>query len=309
MSFICEEIDIYLKKSTSTGKLITKTRVGSFPPFVQKYSIRVFINRHSYPQDTKIDLDKILNYAEVVLRWISTLNWSTPLNELNVTLTLAPHVKKFCWNASSTITKCNINSGETEFFPGLKREIRVWRREDYHKVLIHELLHAFNWDRLVNDKNINAIINQRNKRESEGFIEAVALLLHVLIIGGKEWVRIWEIERRLTAKQMILLQKHTWKNENTNINEYIFVKAALLLDKKLLKIFFKWLTQNKTVEETNKTWPTMVDKGLLETQSILNNLYNTDEKFRFDVEQTYLSGCVPLHLVTSQLPLNPRRIA
>jgi len=274
MSFICPTIKQYLENKTFVEfKRSVKT------PF--SFDLRVMIDPES---QEKSDGNLILDYMEFCVNWISSLRWSLPIDYLSVSVELTPAKKVWC---GGQIGKCNINSGETDF-RGAKRYIRIWRREDYHKVLLHELLHAFDWDRLVQSKN---------PRESEAMIEALAVLFHCWVLGGSQNQKLLEKERRWFTKQLHWLKTREWFTNDTNVSEYIVLKSALLLTPSLLSRFWSWL-ESDSESQCRKEWPNLVKVNSKELQLQLALQYQ--EGLVHEEPQ-----CVSLSLVSTQLSLTP----
>lgn len=92
-------------------------------------------------------------------------------------------------HCSIPLTAENINSGST--YEGIS--VEIWRHEELTKVLIHELIHFFGFDFYIGDKNYKSIETYiRNTfcmdedsfdRSNESYTEALALIIHSLIIA------------------------------------------------------------------------------------------------------------------------------
>lgn len=292
MSFICPTIKKEIEsrhhksetKKTFHGQCVPKRKNFSFP-----YTITVVMCDTTEPYD----MDALIELVRFLILWIVDLKWSTSISSLDVRLDLTQHKKQWCWKQTSIIDKCNINSGETEF-DGLKRVIRIWRREDYHKVLIHELLHAFNWDRLIPH------LPKSQGRQSEAMVEAVAFILHAKLLGGPTNFRaILTSERAWSATLTDLLFQKSWSTRDTNVKEYIILKSSLVLTDRLFDKFLAWLNLPSEHECVEK-WSELLSENMIELKQLdLSQIYTT--QIPYDNEQ-----CSPLNLVKHQLTLNPR---
>jgi hypothetical protein len=292
MSFICPSIRESLKRDVGTALRGTRsgTAIVSSTNAPFNFTIHITIPKNVYTKE-RVDMDALLAFTEYIIRWIASLRWSDTISNLTVRLDLTDAAKEWCWSSTPEITRCNINSGETDIqgWSG-RRDIRIWRREDYHKVLIHELLHAFGWDRLVHE-------NSHESREPEALVEAVALLLHCRLLGGKGgYQEILESERKWTACLIQLLQSKRWTTSDTNCREYIIIKGSLILDERSLARFWKWLRLSDA-QACRAAWPSLV-------QASMKSLPNALSKF--PPLSPVLSECVPLHLVLHQLSLAPK---
>lgn len=271
MSFICPAIQTYIDQTAF--QTFHKEKKSPFP-------IDLYVKLDPLIIE-KTNPNLILEYMEFCVDYIASLRWSSPIDYLSVTIEFSPAKKVWC---GGEIDKCNINSGETDF-QGKKRYIRIWRREDYHKVLLHELLHAFNWDRLVQSEN---------PRESEAMIEALAVLFHCWILGGDQNQELLEKERRWFTKQLYWLKTRKWSTKDTNVSEYIILKSALLLTPALLSRFWSWICSDSEAE-CRKGW----NKLVLVNMKELNEVQKQSSFFFPEGE------CVSLKLVTTQLSLSP----
>lgn len=245
------------------------------------------------------DLAALLALVELLVRWVASLRWSAGVRELLVDLDLTGFKKEWCWRDGEDITPCNINSGETELDGSGYRAVHVWRREDFHKVLLHELLHAFNWDRLVPRTAGRGL-------ESEAAVEAVALLLHCRLLapnrgaGGLAGaLALLGEERVWTAGLARLLARAPGAGERTNVAQYVTLRAALTLTDPLLARFAAWLALD-SVRACRDAWRALADAGLRELPLAVAQMPAPSGA------PDAAPGCASLALVRTQLALAPR---
>jgi hypothetical protein len=285
MSFICPAIRQSLAAADRTALKATRSGVGSVDGTRFPYTIRITI-----PDDVRtkepVDTDSLLSLIERLIDWTASLGWSEPISSLVVRLDLSSAKKQFCRSNGPEITRCTINSGETDLTGG-RREIRIWRREDFHKVLMHELLHAFGFDRLLSATKLQA---------SEAVVEAIALLMHCRLLGGTAgFDAILAAERRWTARLVRMLMHRRWTTADTNVREYIVLKAALMLDDNLLQRFRRWLAL-PTVNDCRTAWPALIGRSMEDLRTVAASMAADDDD----------EDCQPMNLVFHQLSLAPR---
>lgn len=242
--FVCESIGAYLAAKADALDRRSEVRTLGNDLVV---SVEVGIERGEEPYD----LEGILEYVFAVVEWVQGLRWSTPIADLQVRLWLTPFSKIWCPRSDvpTVVGKCEVNSGETAFKGSSRREVTVWRREDWSKVVIHELLHAFNWDRLV---------PQTPDNQSEALVELMALILHSQLIGGPHnWAAVLQRETEWTANQVKYLDRFPWVAQ-TSVRSYYILKAALLQN---LRAFADWL-RGPSPHHLRSAWPALVQHSL-----------------------------------------------
>lgn len=289
MSFICPTIQSYLKTHSlveyQESRLIDGSNAsnGLMMDVVIRYD-------QNMVDDNKINVDRIMDYIEMSVRWISRLANSVSLKRLGILLQLVPIKKIWCPEEGNVLGKCQVNSGETDFLSSTTRQIRIWRIEDWSKVLLHELFHAFDWDRFVSLR--------RSSTESEAVIELMALVTHCLFLSPSiphaQQLLMKELEWSL--QQYDLLSQTNWIPEGqTAVKSYYLLKTALLYN---YKEFVTWI--NLANEEiTRSTWRTLVDRSF-------RRLNDRLKSFNFKGSKQSQS-CFSLRMVYHQLSLNPKR--
>lgn len=117
-----------------------------------------------------------LNHIILIIKWISGF---TNKQKLNIYIYPTPF-KKIIDKHGKTLTKDEINSGVTY---KLENWIQIFRKEELHKVLIHELIHYFELD-IINQDYIEELdkLIPANKcfpmYINEAFTEALAIYLN-----------------------------------------------------------------------------------------------------------------------------------
>ena len=249
----------------------------------------------------------IAAFAALAIRWVGGLRWSTRVPRLSVMLWLTPLPKVWCRNGGpeSLLGPCEVNSGDTEFLKDGSRKIRVWRAEDWSLILLHELFHAFNWDRLVPsgtntevgaDRSLGAQIPRVFANPSEALVDAMALLAHCQLLGAPNgptgWKPLLQDEQEWSVRQAVHVLRSSWRSRDTSVFSYFVLKAALVSD---LGAFSNWLKQ-PTAAACQMSWNALV-------HSVLSNFYN-----RQGSKDDTLEACVPMSRARHRLSLRPIKI-
>lgn len=158
----------------------------------------------------------------------------------------------------------HVNSGYTEFFP--RKCIIIYRREEMHKVLTHELIHHIGADiavfsreaALELDAHIAREFNVDSRNGRIGSGEAVCDLLAIWLWsawcvcskGGKErmWSEVMSMQTRFAVNQALAIMEH--KNyrlgapqpafvEHTHVFAYYILKSAMMCDPDLVQDIFR----------------------------------------------------------------------
>lgn len=218
---------------------------------------KVFMNEnteiHLYHPDSNNGPDiqiimKIINFYRILFS-----------SEIKVKLTIFyGEQKKFLYNfkPSHTICSDNINSGSS-----IKHEIiQIWRKEEFYKVLIHELVHYFGVDFYLSNSIYQKINNHFQSvikingidRINESYTETLAIVIHSClysILYQKPFSEIFSYEILFTYFQVSKLLIHfgcknyqnisnTIFNQTTSAFSYYVVKCMLMQN--LSKMFDFW---------------------------------------------------------------------
>jgi hypothetical protein len=142
-------------------------------------------------------------------------------------------------------SKRSVNGGWT--IPDTN-SINVYRREEYDRVLIHEVIHGMGWDWKMPEKPLPCWGLGQGQTMPHLFEAWTELYAEWLWCG---WHNVsWKSQRKwqdYQATQILARQKHTWQ-ENTNVFAYYILKAALAPH-----IEFLWVFANGITEEERYT--------------------------------------------------------
>ena len=141
----------------------------------------------------------------------------------------------------------NVNSALCELSTSKNTygKILIWRKEEYLKVLIHELLHSMNYDYNLINSNIDNIFKKKialsnNYNIHEGWTEFITILLYYMIYcinsnkKFKDFEKMIEYQTLYSLKQASMIYKYSFKNEifyeNSNVFSYYIIKYCLLVN-------------------------------------------------------------------------------
>jgi len=192
-------------------------------------------------------------------KWIRSLPPSdTSKNKKwTIMIWLTPFPLEWCEHQQQEIGPCQVNSGETH----TQKEsitIRIYRMESLLRTVIHELLHACGWDRLVLSSE-----DHRYESENESLIEGCARILHCFWIAQNldspttkaEDLIQGEFEYAWEKSQMLRNSKWIPK---THVVAYYLCSTAFV---KHWSYFFKWVF----LQPKDESWPEIRDRLILKT--------------------------------------------
>ena len=238
----------------------------------------------------------ICRYVSDATAFVARQPWAhldARISNLTVRVHLTPLRKRWCAR-EARIRPCSINSGVTTY-DATHRTVDVYRSEDVFKVLLHELLHVFEVDRLV---------PRNTRRESEAVVEALALLLYLLILVPSSSARArLERERAWMQRQARFLASHPWTS-STSPWSYIVCKTALL-SARALPHFLQWLNlaSSRGDSAARRAWPAVRDLALsarTDRSAVPDPV--GDEAAR----DAAPDACLSMSLTVHQLALRPR---
>lgn len=197
----------------------------------------------------------------------------------------------------------NVNSGLS-----VKHElIMIWRKEEFYKVFIHELVHFFGIDFYVSDplyKKLDALLKSKYKiigsdKINESYTEALAIFLHSIVYAEENNLNLDDVmkyEIMFSHFQMAKILSYfncesfddlekTNIKQNTSVFSYYIIKSILMVNYEQLFDFwlnngFKVLNGNENKYEqlfTQIINENNVDKDTL--NFFINYFRNNVEKF------------------------------
>jgi hypothetical protein len=214
-------------------------------PYVKK-AIRVWIRRYA-AKNVSVGLlydeknhRKYLRAVEVYMHLIQTL-MRKEASRMDIVIVFDEEPKRFP-APGELMNEEHINSGYTEF-AGTWRKIKVIRRQEWDRVLAHEMLHACDVDVVRLEEEERKIekrygverVNKRIElRVTEAYVEMLACVLRAWKRGYRtmeDLERYHEEERALLTKLAYQYLAHNdWKLKqgNTHTFAYVWCKAAIM---------------------------------------------------------------------------------
>lgn len=201
----------------------------------------------------------------VVLRYVWELNrlLAPPLRHAEIVLGIAffPEPKRFPSAPGTPLSPAHVNSGVT-FHSSTEPFCVVFRKEEWRKVLLHELYHLHEHflpvrgadvltryeEKLAKDLSIRS---ETGVRIMEAFTEALTTLTYIPLYFrddiGKDWhalQRAYDLAADVAVKKAAAVMQHyatssEW-HEQTHAYSYYVVKAALLFHH---RAFVAWVDQ------------------------------------------------------------------
>ena len=185
----------------------------------------------------------------------------TPRNNIKIYMLLTNFKKTININKSKQLIGDNINTGYTQSFSDSNEDyIVLYRAEEIKKVLVHELIHLYNFHlfRNPNSNKINNLIKSTNKRFSifEAYTETFATIIYTYYyskINNEDF-------NKLLNKQLL----------------FSFIQSAkLLYNQKIDNIHD---INNKIIEEdTNAVGYYILKCSILNNLNLYKNLFNENE--------------------------------
>ena len=320
---IIKEIIYNIKSALSTSKNIYKKVINTRKSYFFNYSNMHLLFSKYMPSNIKKEITKnkiIINYrfCNMNINFICN-NSQNNYNEyilkiLNVIYFLSNYTSK---NKSITINLCltnnkkiinnyiqepeNINSGLC-----MNNEILIFRKEEWFKVLIHELIHCFKLDfSFMNTNNFEKKIKKEFNLKNvdlnlfECYTEFWANIINIcfyvlrnykmnLISKINDFIKLETlysilIMNNILIKQDMLYSDFFIKNdyrENTNVFCYYILKSIMLYNK---NIFLEWCNTNKNILIFNNFKIDEFINLLIKQSKSINNIVNNLDNILLDL--------------------------
>ena len=232
-------------------------------------------------------IKKLLNYICFII-FLNQHYWKKEVSS-NLNITIVPlDISKFLPYKYEIIDIEHINSASSTIYynnPGAGN-IYIWRKDELSKVLVHELLHSFNYDQnLLNITNTGIFKNIDSLNLNETFTELSAVLICIGITSFQKsknleqfktiFIKKLKDENKLSQNNVKKLMKYnnldsvsdftSFKyKQNASIFSYIILKAAII---------FYLLNKNKIL--FLKEFPKPFDNSLELYVSELEKIYKS----------------------------------
>lgn len=215
-----------------------------------------------------------------------------PRNNIKIFLLLTNLKKHININNNNQLIPDNINTGYTQNFSDTDFDyIVIYRSEELKKVLVHELIHLYNFH-AFNNKNtkINKILKLNNNRFSifEAYTESFAVLIYTYYYSKEFNLDFNELIKKQINFSFIQSAKILYnlniqnitelgnKNitENTNCISYFILKCSILNNLNLYKNIFN---KNKGIHLLDKEKIKIFDNNIqlsIKKNNFKNNINN-----------------------------------
>ena len=139
--------------------------------------------------ENKIKKNEFLNFINKIILIIKVFDnlSNEKLDKLDLFIFLTKFKKTLPKNNKDVISSLNVNSGYTTFYSNFK-EIVIYRKEELFKVLIHELMHYYDFDikKTINYMQEKIFINNCFKLYGETYIEVWARILNIVFLSAEK---------------------------------------------------------------------------------------------------------------------------
>ena len=203
---------------------------------------------------------KYLNkYIKLVKSWLFICNFYSrkKIKNLNIKIFFTPFIKKLP-NEDNTFKKCvlssfHVNTGYTHYgYDDKKKNIVIYRKEEWFKVFIHETIHAFDLDfNTIDPRKYNNLFKQEFKYVDSDFN------------FNEAYCEFWA--------DIMNLSYYSYDYSNGNINHFLL---SFQINISLEKIF-STMQLNKILNYYNLNYDIVISNDEANNQ-IIKNIYKED---------------------------------
>lgn len=201
-------------------------------------NIFILLKTYGYSQnDTNIFINVISETTNIIKKYM-TINGNY-INQIVIKMYNIDK-KKETKIGNASLIPANINSGYTiKYSSDNKRDVVVFRREENKKVLIHELIHVFEFEyymfpehevKLLNEYLTN-IYHVKNPHSFEGICDAIAIMIGIelrLFEKDKVYNHIWKKFGEIYLVSGNISWPPKYFDQDTHVFEYYFIKPIIL---------------------------------------------------------------------------------
>lgn len=246
-------------------------------------------------KNSNIDINKIIHAVKIIQSLYKYYNKKEPF-DLNLYIFAGKQKKEITYE-DKILTYENVNSGVTT-----ENYIFIWRLEELIKVLIHELIHYYNFDcRTLDD--LDEFIKQTfnivgDDSINESYTEMLALIINSLfiefytsytfsfMISIEQKFTLFQIAKILTFYNMSkfddISEHGNYITQRTNVFSYFFIKGILLMS---LEDFLNFIQESIVFGKKQNEYKNLIIKSIKKFPiKYVNNLIRTiknDDTFIF----------------------------
>ena len=227
--------------------------------FVNSRNINLFFTCYDNTKQDKIFY--YANYSLLVIYLLTLNSKNLCSKELNVKLYLTPFKKILPKDINKILGPNEVNTGFSNIGCRNKSEIVIYRKEEWFKVLIHELIHNLNLDFALIDNSecrekFNSILKlDINYEINETYCEIWARIILTLIasdLKSENYSEFKNIFDRLIIDEILFSQEQAVKilkmvdkvdnyKEDTNAYAYYVLTSGLMVN---YAYFIEWCDKN-----------------------------------------------------------------
>ena len=220
--FIPSSITAYLNNTRNTSVSLD-LRVGNVSVKLSVYGFNM----------SESDLEDRLSFAAAAVVAVRNLSRRTPLRSLRINVFLTPFRKQA--TLGSPLTPENVNSGYCTLGKH-HREIVIFRKEEWFKVLLHELLHCFDvgpskTQQVQFETYVAKTYQLPNVSLDEGYIEFLARVVNCMFsaLYDDDPERVLEAESDYGRVRALLVTKFGTNALLNGTNSFSYYVLAYLL--------------------------------------------------------------------------------
>lgn len=195
-------------------------------------------------------------------------SFSDSKNHLTLNIFYTDHIKKL--NGETELSSLHINSGSC--YRG--KMITIWRKEEFEKVLIHELIHFLELDftELIGKEYFFGKFGIKPVKVYESFTDSLAIIIHTVFVSvytNKCYLELLNTELNFVLFQAAKITNHYGANcindlkgkikQSTDVISYYIIKASILFNLHTLLSFFE---KNIYFNNRNKEFMAIINMGL-----------------------------------------------
>lgn len=271
------------------NKISNLQRVDNINYIYENTEVQITIYNNSKNNRLINDIIKITNYCITLFNRIHN-----PRKNVKIYILETNYRKRININRNNQLIEKNINTGYTQSFSDINQDyIVIYRTEELKKVLIHELIHLYNFHAFQRptNLNINKLLNCNNSRFSifECYTETIAVILYTFYYSKKYNMDFNKLMKNQLEFSFLQCAKLLYNqkidtiaklgklpiNETTNATSYFILKCSILNNLDLYKNIFN---ETKGISLYNK-------KINLFDENLIKSINNT--KFKNNTS-TYL---------------------
>lgn len=248
---------------------------------------------HIYYPDSNVGPD-----IQIILRIIDFYRSLTNKVDMYVKIVVfyGEQKKYFPKLKNQSICSDNVNSGATTTTATSSELIQIWRKEEFYKVLIHELIHYFKIDfyiqnsiyKVLNNHFQNFITIKGIDRINESYTETLATVIHCCfyaVYNNMNFSDVFSYELLFSYLQVAKILNHFECKKYDDLLSTKFIQTTSAFSYYIIKCMFMehlqimldfWTTNDFTILKSNTVQSNYVElyKNIVKFESLNKKLIN-----------------------------------